>query len=62
MKIEMDDNTGWVVIAVAVCAVVAIIALLIFRYNALAYQEGYTQEQVPGMPSTIWVKKNGQAK
>lgn len=56
MKIEMNETAGWVTVVVAVCCLVALISWCMFRYNSLAWEKGYTQQQIPNTRWVIWVK------
>ncbi len=57
MKIEMDSDTSIAVCVTAICAVVVAVSFLIYRYNALAYEKGYTQKQLENSQMVIWVKQ-----
>ena len=56
MKIEICDSTRDAIIAASICATVCVVALLIYRYNALAFENGYTQHQLENSQQTVWVK------
>ncbi len=56
MKIEMEEGTVVAVSVVAICIVVVCLSFLIYRYNALAFEKGYTQKQLENSQMTIWVK------
>lgn len=56
MKIEMNETAGWVTTVVAVCCLVALISWCTFRYNSLAWEKGYTQQQIPNTQWVVWVK------
>lgn len=55
MKIELDIDITSVLVAVCSAAVICTIVLCIFRYNALPYEQGYSQQQLEN-GCIIWVK------
>lgn len=57
MKIEMDDNTSVAICWTATCMVLVLISLMIYRYNALVYEQGYTQKQLQNSQMTYWAKE-----
>jgi hypothetical protein len=56
MKIEMCETTSITITVVTISLAVCFVAFLIFRYNALAYEKGYTQQQLRESQETVWVK------
>lgn len=57
MKIEMDDNSSMTISTVAICVTVILVSLMVYRYNAIAYEQGYTQKQLENSQMTYWVKE-----
>lgn len=56
MKIEICESTRDAIVATSICATVCAVAFLLYRYNALAYENGYTQRQLEYSQQTVWVK------
>lgn len=57
MTIEICEGTKVSICTVAVCAAVVAIAFMIYRYNAIAFEQGYTQKQLENSQVTMWVKE-----
>ncbi len=56
MKLEMDYESAKTISIISGCATIAIICFLIYRYNCLPYEKGYTQKQLEASQMTIWTK------
>lgn len=60
MKIEICENTFWVLIwAVIAAAVIALVAILVHGINTQyqnAFTAGYQEVALPGQMSTSWQK------
>lgn len=57
MKIELDDEASTTAITAIIALTIITIAVLIFRYNAIAYEQGYVQKQLENSQMTYWTKE-----
>lgn len=56
MKLELNSEAQNVFITAIVALVVVALMFTVYRYNALAYEQGYTQQQLEHSTQSIWVK------
>jgi len=56
MKIELDDNTATTIQVACACTLLVVVAIIVYRYNAVAYEKGYVQKVVPNTTQTYWTK------
>jgi len=57
MKIELNDEASATAITAIIALTIITIAVLIFRYNAVAYEQGYVQKQLENSQMTYWTKE-----
>lgn len=57
MKIELNDEASSTAIVLIVALTIIALAILIFRYNAIAYEQGYVQKQLENSQLTYWTKE-----
>lgn len=57
MKIELNDEASTTAITAIIALTIITIAVLIFRYNAVAYEQGYVQKQLENSQMTYWTKE-----
>jgi len=56
MKIEMDGDACTAVCVLSICTMVVLVAFFIYRYNIVAWEQGYTQQQLQNSQQVMWVK------
>jgi len=56
MKLELDENSYLVIVVVAICLTVITLSWIMYRYNALVYEKGYTPIQLQGTTTVVWTK------
>jgi hypothetical protein len=57
MKIEMNEDAKIAVCTTVVCATFMLMVFLLYRYNVVAFEKGYSQKQMENSQMTIWVKE-----
>lgn len=57
MKIEMDNNSSFVVATALIITGIVAIALIVYKYNVAAFEQGYVQKQMEHSASTMWTKE-----
>ena len=56
MKIELDFDVTLVLVVICVAAMLCTTIYCVYRYNALPYEQGYSQQQLQN-GYIIWVKE-----
>jgi hypothetical protein len=57
MKIELDHQTAFTIQVACACALLVVVATLIYRYNSIPYEKGYVQKALPNSTQTYWTKE-----